>query len=656
MHIASLKLTNWECFRGEHELALGSLIYAITARCGDDADRSNWAGKSSLLRAVEFALYGRHAHARANGWISRGEKAGSVELALDDGSRIIRSRTGDAATRVWFYPRAGEPAYGDAAQEAIERAIGLGAEDFRASAYFEQRAMARFVLMDPGERMRIVSGWLRMEPLQRAEQAERDAVSALAAEVEKVERSLAVQRELRDRALRNANAKDLTEVRRDSDACAADLLAAKVAYEEARAAVEANEALLAADALRAELARLVEDGKALAAEVERLGQPALTDADVETVEERASRTAADAARFDEEAKRVDRDLAQKRRLAAGQFDGACPVAQIECPARAKINSMRDEHREAVLALTRRGADADQAAYHAREDARAAREDLQDLERKRARLESMRERAASLQERIEAAGEASARPREELRAALDRAQGEVVELRTEHEALRRAAEELAGAEVEIDKLDAQLARLRTEQELARASLAVLGKQGAQRRLAEGALGDIEAGANDLLSGSSIPLSVSVRWSREGSGLAQFCDACGLAFPASAKVKACTRCNAARGPNVVNRLEVELSDRSGAAEDLAGAAVQLSASAWLRADRGSAWEVAMIDEPFAHCDKANRRAFATYLATFLSRRLAIAQSFIISHTPDTVSMIPGRIEVVREGEWSRVRVVA
>ena len=71
-------------------------------------------------------------------------------------------------------------------------------------------------------------------------------------------------------------------------------------------------------------------------------------------------------------------------------------------------------------------------------------------------------------------------------------------------------------------------------------------------------------------------------------------------------------------MVHRLDIELSDRSGAAEDLAGAAFQLSASAWLRSERNSAWSVALLDEPFSQLDAGNRRAFATHLAAMLSGR--------------------------------------
>lgn len=656
MRIASIKLKNWECYRGEQQLDLEAKTYAIVAMRADNPEASNWAGKSSLLRAIEFGLYGRHAHPKANGWISEGETSGEVVITLDDGARITRSRSGSAATKVWWYPASGgAAAMGDEAEKAIVQALGLTAKDFRASSYFEQRAMGRIVLMDAGPRMELVSEWLRMGPLQQAEQAERDACSELVEKAEKTDRALSIQTELRARALADQNALTLAELRADQETCTADLAIANERLKSAREASEANERLLAAQDAKTRLDALVADGKALAAAVDAGDTPRITDHDVESIAERATRTAAEAARLGHESNRVERELAQKRKLAAGQFDGACPVAPIACPARAQINAMRTEHEKAVAALMQQAADADQAADAARSDADDARAADQDQERRRARLDSMRNEAARLQEQIEILDTATPRDRTALANENEKAQRDVVELRTERDSRQRAIADVEKADAEIARLQTELASLRTEAELARACLAVIGKQGIQRRLAEGALGDIEALANDMLTDAGVGLSVAVRWSREGSGLATSCDACGLAFPTSAKVKACTRCNTVRGPNLVNKLEIELSNRSGAAEDLAGGAVQLAASAWLREDRSSAWSVALIDEPFSQMDKFNRRAFAQHLTAFLSRKYAVDQAFVISHSPDTVEMLPGRIEIVSDGKWARARVV-
>ena len=51
-HITGIRIENWMCFQGKFELALGPLVYSITAVDENDPERSNWLGKSSLLNAM----------------------------------------------------------------------------------------------------------------------------------------------------------------------------------------------------------------------------------------------------------------------------------------------------------------------------------------------------------------------------------------------------------------------------------------------------------------------------------------------------------------------------------------------------------------------------------------------------------------------------
>jgi len=232
---------------------------------------------------------------------------------------------------------------------------------------------------------------------------------------------------------------------------------------------------------------------------------------------------------------------------------------------------------------------------------------------------------------------------------------VMSLEGELSSMRASLNRATEAGERARKLDLDVEDLQVRMGVKREALVVFGKLGAQKRVAESALKSIEDGANAMLRECGIDLSVEVQWSREGGGLARSCDACGHPFGTSAKVKQCERCGADRGPLLVNKLELVLSDRSGAAEDLVGASIQLSASAWLREDRGSAWSVALVDEPYGALDASNRKAFSTHLASMLAGRYGFVQAFVVSHSPDTVTQLPGRIEILNDGGRATVRVV-
>jgi hypothetical protein len=99
---------------------------------------------------------------------------------------------------------------------------------------------------------------------------------------------------------------------------------------------------------------------------------------------------------------------------------------------------------------------------------------------------------------------------------------------------------------------------------------------------------------------VDLSVSVRWGRESSTqLSPTCEECGREG-ITGNAKNCPACKAIRQPKVSEKLDVELSDRSGAAEDLGGLALQIAASAWLRERRGARFATVLVDEPFGSLD--------------------------------------------------------
>jgi len=639
--------TNWMRFAGDNTVDLDASVYGIVGEYDGDARRSNWAGKTAFIEAIRFALYGVHRAAREDGWISHGEAGGSVSVTLTDGTLITRSRRRGQATKL-IVERAGEQATGDAAQTVLDRVLGIGREDFDVTCWFGQKQMARLILARPVERFDLVSGWFGLDPLQRCEERVRLHLSGLSTDAG-----------LHDRALQGAQAR-LTAL---TDAWAGVLgeaprgwtlegvLRGEIASRGARvkaAQARVNEALgevdAFADARRAveaaeELAEIRTEGKALSEQIDVLAEsPALV---TDWTEKHSTAKTALVRAADE--------LKAKRTLARGEFSGRCPVDSSECPAKADINAR---------ASTNAGLyDAAAKAY----DVAAKEESVTRLEldglvseaRKHdslvGRREALRARARVLLPKAESAKgiRFDADEHEKRLGALDAAHRALASEEEGLHAVQAALAELEGLLVSIDTEERALGRLRAREAVGRAALRIFGRQGAQKRIAESALVEIEAGANGILREAGIDLSLRVQWGREGVGLAAWCGECGAPFPSSARVKACERCRAERGPKVVERLDIELSDRSGAAEDLAGAALQLSAAAWLRRERGVSWSVAFLDEPFGALDEANRKGFAAHLVAMLRGSAGFEQAFIVAHHPDVIDGLPARL-VVRAGE--------
>ena len=629
--IRSLLLRNAGPFRGEHRLELGPKAYAITARRTFDPGLSNWAGKSFLFEMVDFALHGRLAKHRgfdADGWITRGEKSGLVALELEGGWVASRERRRGQATQVRFEGPGGKAAQAEASA-AIAKYLRFEADDFPNVAYFEQGEAKRLVRTPSEKRFDIIRGWFGLEKADAAETAAGRIAAAKVRELQSARGKLDAVRAMIEGLGEEVDVSKVEELRAEVEQQlekAAEARRSRAALEDGRGAIARFEELVAL-------------GKQLAAEIEKIPADA---------EERAR--AAEEARADLRAaaaeRRAERDA--KKRVALGLFDGACPVAPIDCPAKARINADRESSKEVLRAAEERLA----AALRALEDLVEEQGDVGNqaslLVTKRAEIERVRARAQELQPRVKEARATLKTQAPETafdEDGLRRVHAEAMRTISEAEAKRAHRKRL---EAEEKRHAEEVERLIAEVQIATAARDCI--RGGTRRVVDRNLRAITAESASSMREAGIDLEVDIRWEREGKDPAKACDLCGQAFPASARVKECASCGAPRGQNMIQRLEFVLSDRSGAADDLAGVFIQLAAGGWLLRERESPWATAMLDEPLASVDRSNRRALGGKLVKLLGSG-AFRQSMIISHSPEISDLYPGRIEIIVERDGQR-----
>jgi DNA repair exonuclease SbcCD ATPase subunit len=637
MWIKRLIIHNWMSFRGETVLDLEPEVYGLHARHTKDPGRSNFLGKSALLESIYFALTGKlnpDRHLGADGWVSDGEKEGSVTVIFNNGSVLRRERK--KTTQIYF-----DKAKGDEAQQLVDQRIGLTPDDFLATCYFQQRQMARLVLADPGERMRYVRAWFQLEPLERAEDILRDEASRLVSEIEQCNGTI---RNLKEVETREGRLETLTTTIQTTE----KELALLVDREERLSAlVQQNERLI-------RIQEQIHEREQVRSEL-RESEPKVggwEEVQSQLVKLRGDTTRARVAHSD-----AHRRLDQKRRLSLKQFDGHCPVAEMKCPVTKELNAQTSRNAKLVTEAEEE-LEVERAKLSQKEKTEAKVETaMQEIDRIRLRVEELQKRDAKLSLAIQEEKEmGQVMDRADLQARLSRTSQQVGEKRTE---LRRAQEGLGLVTRALSKaieykakLDAYEKELQTHRE----AIVIFGKQGAQRRVAEPALREIQNGGNAMLRECSIPLDFEISWSREGAGPAKVCDSCGQPFPASRQVKECSRCKTPRGQLLVNKLDLILSEQSGAAEDLIGAAIQLAASAWLRRRRGSVWSTALLDEPAGQLDETHRAAFAAHLSALLGTRYGFEQAIVTAHHRSFLEALPGRIEIVHDGKRASAKVVA
>lgn len=655
--IRSVELENWVRFKGRHVFELTAGVWAIVGSRTEDEQSSNWIGKTSLLEAIgSFVLFGWHSFATEDAWISHGEERGSVRVCFDDFT-IERSRARGKRTSLLFVSDA-KPYEDDDAQAEIAKRIGLTWDDFLNTHFFKQKKMSRFVTARPADRQAIVTDWLQLNPLEEAikhsQDSLRDAIERQVQENTAIEQLRERERMLIPPALRVVNAQQVAPAAvvqlYDSDAAA---LAVKMKDAE----LERSAAQATADTWRSYYAskKVVDEVIAKnavidAKEKERAALVLASQSELPLIKQQIAQLNFTPAKLEAAVKAEHAATVEQRRLAViaqGKFDGACPVsAGFECPATAEINSRREPNRKAAEAAA-------QKAEELARDTAILRGTKKEHEIHERSLEQATRNIESASFTRSALPDAPVRPfgdepdMSKLAEEISLEGAKQMEASNKRTLLLQQKQQYEQVQLELKRSLVNLAEAVAIVDVARASTAIL-KQ-AHKQISETEMLKIEAMANESLLEAGIDLSLRLAWGRETQGLATACEICGNPYPSSTKVRSCTKCGQPRGPKIQEKLNLELSDRSGAAEDTAGIMLQDAAKKWLRTARSSSFDIDYIDEPFGALDPVLSRA----LASFIARR-AEGQTFVIAHDRSIMDAMPNRITVIGEGSWSRIEV--
>lgn len=613
MRIVGLRVSNWMRFRGEHELELGPTVYAVVAEHASDPDRSNWMGKTSVFSAIRFALTGAVPTETQDDAINRGQPAMSVDMELDDGSFITRSRRRGKTTELVANLVRGGKEVVVRDQAELERQLGFNEATFLATSYFEQREMARFVRARPADRSAIVSEWLDTAPIQAAHRRVADKLAA----VEKALAALTGERKAHEDRLQQ----DVEALRRN----AAAVTAKRDKWVETRKAAEQA-------AARAKLLRELHDLD------EQL--KAMPSVDIDAVTKALGSAKGEAKKCWVALQSTKQAHKEAQENARGGFDGVCPVTCEECPVADAVQKNSDalEDRAELLGIDLRRHGKESSAA----DAEVVR--LEKLVTAHAQWILVQDRRNHLA--------ATLGPAVDVKESIETCDSEIAHLEKTYRDLDGAVRDDERARVVLAELSDRVGKLEQQRLALDLAARVLGRGGVQRRLAEGFVGYLQERATARLQDAGIDLAVRLVWGRETQQLAEACDECGQPYPRSAKVVQC-QCGARRGMKRDDKLHVELSDRSGAAEDLAGVALQLAAAEWIREARGVAWGTVLLDEPFGQLDAANRASLARVLSRLASD--GFEQALVIAHDRGILDSMPGRILVRGDDSASSVGVV-
>lgn len=650
MKITDVYLENWMPFGGSTALEkLPSGAIGVVARYEENARRSNWAGKTSLLEAIEWCLFGVHRKRYEDDLITHGADRTSVTVCLDGVAEVTRARVRGQSSKLTLRTSGGNEFKGDAAESEILDALGFDGADYRATLCFAQGDTEAIVARTSGERRKIVAEWLELDSWIRVAARARARARECAEKVRQIQNDIAmrsgsiregVDQELESR-IQTARAK-LLEIRTEIETI------------EKRLEGAADWELTRQDVLRVEALR--REAASLKAEI---GGQGVNPEELAALREKAGTERA-------EMEKSANALQDARKLAGGDFDGRCPVTCGSCPVADSIRSDRAAGAE-KLRIARLDHGRTDGAY--RETAAALREmesRERDLVRKRERFNGIVEEGRRLNAAIDARGNnAQIGITDQALAELKRRKSELVALEREVERDGRNAQHEQATIVDLREFIArrskELEAAEKESRVANFAAVATGPTGIPAAIAESSLHALEERANTVLAGSG--LSFRFAWDRATKDLTPTCDECGFAYKGQ-RDKACPACKATRGPKRADELEILVTDGSGVEEDvraksggakvLVGSAIRLAAGLMLRDRRGARCAWATVDEPFGALDEENRENLARTFAGLLGA-VGLEQAFVVSHDAALLDALPSTIEIVRSGDKSVARLV-
>jgi len=646
--ISRLTLWGWMPFADEYVLELPAGPIAVVARYVGNPRRSNWAGKTSLIEAITWCLFGQHRKRLEDGVINNARQECGVELELSDLMVVRRVRKRGSAT-VLTVNLGDEVRRGAAAQEVILDRLCMAHEDYTATVDFTQDDIESLVGMRSGDRRKVISAWLRMERWAQAGRSATDALrnasnGLLAARVMRSSLTglLTQEEEQTGRTLLERASTDLVDRRARLGAIDAEL-----------SKLESPDALARSID---ELTRLRKESVVLRFQLKErpAAEQAVSKARVMLDEHRAVLRSAEVRVGDLQA------------IKEAGFDGVCPITCSACKVATEVTAFVQRSATLLPDAVNAQLEAHGALNKALIPTAPIEARLRELGRVGGQYATMVSRGKELAALV--AGQTHTAVAE-LRAKRSRLEQERVDVLAAFQAAVRVETEwtgkldaLATVRAQAAKCDADIAAFEAAVRVAGLVVRALGPAGVPTRIARAHVARLEHIANGLLADSA--LSLEFAWERPTKDLEPICMECGHLY-AGQRDKKCPGCAAARGPKMSDELELLVDDGSGEIEDvraksggariLVASALRLAASAMLRDVRSTPVAWATVDEPFGPLDTENREGLARIFTGMLGA-VGLEQAFVVSHDVVLLDRLPHRLVIEREGSSSTLHLEA
>ena len=695
MWLRNLHLENWMLFREvDLEFDPDSRVIGVIGRYLDgeelDSERSNRSGKSSLVEAIRFLLYGVGRDRSQVKLINRSalEAGQSMKvqgtLVMGDGRELGIARGRSHKGEPWVEVQGHEGAGWKDANAYLESILGFTHDEFVHTCYFGQGDIHQFMAADPKAKRGLILGWLGQEKWVAREdyctrqlhdstiraEAIRQSLAGIVdvgsvrehgAVAEKAEAAYRKTAEkvdtLRDKvaklAEKLAKAREHAMLLERRDRIAAETKEVEGRLEKARVAAKVYKA---AEALKK---------KATARRLEIVGR------NLETRAPLISDQTVAATKGKELAKRLEQ---------VKGTGGVCPVLGEACDRVGpevggnfgeELANLRKEFRMKTKELE--GIDKETNSKLAVVDKSIAKQTAimeanrtSDPKVYEDRLIELDPEMTAIQEaipkRLVKPGVIEKKHQEaehESQTALD-ARDELGQATTQAKARLERAQEVAAQK---KKWKADLTNLEKRNAAWRYTKFMFGGRGIPGEHLRVAFSTMEQDINYILERLGVGIQVVFRPYRVTKQWESGCLVCGWEFPKGHGKKPCAECSAARQYKQQNALVLELTDTlegqqsefdldSGGGQTLISFAVRLSLLLLKIREGHDDPPPVILDEVVGNLDAYHRQAILDLVLNVLPTDYGFEQIWWISHNEEVQSALESRLMVCRDGEKSTV----
>lgn len=695
MFLKELEIVNFGLIKYAHLMFSDSNpVVGIIGRyeAEEDSGRSNRVGKSTLVMANEYLLFGhartRHHSKLINRTAKQAGEGMSVKgvYVLGDGKEIeiVRSRTNEGKGVATLTDHEGSG--WKEANEAIEELIGFTHSENKNTANFSQGDIHAFMKSNPKEKRQLLLEWLDQSRWEDRAEYARQEVEKAKAKCSQLEHTLNALPEpegdpveLEEQAETADGNADIT--RQEIEAAEEKLETLKAEYnkvvEAARFETEKTQILNSIEIMEGRLEKAEEGAKKkrqleeeIKAHREELRGVGLDhDSELSEIQVRKTRT------------RDERNQARDRWEATLKTGGVCPVLNESC------NRVDPEQTGDLREVARQTQDAYEVVQAEYRGVRVRQEGeveelestLEALERDLRRLvehyvtdpsgyEEMLDRLDGQLEAVSDKIPEGGRPAQEIQADKMNCGDEIKELNralgqyeTQARTLRQAAKRARDYVDKKERIKANLEAAKLDHGAWSYCAYMFGDRGIPNEYITDAFENLESDVNYILGRINCGLSVEFKPYRELKSFEKSCIACGTEF--KSRQKGCLNCGELKRRKRKEELVLIIHDEaegmpsefaldSGGGQTLISFAVRLALLFFKIRSGKSEVPPVVLDEIASMLDPVNRQAIMDIVLNILTEEYGVQQIFWISHNPDIKDMIENSLVVTRSGNHSMV----